>query len=245
MVILDSKNTLDSLNEQFWARLTEEKQLFLLKDVAPLMRTRTGEDYKAMSFELKVIQYSIARLSKNEAQNKKVITLEEVLIEMVSDLPLSVNVVAREKDLVEAVLHGGYLSIAKEKDFDILIEKIAPLMKDREEGIKPKQDAFDLRDITSEKEYIEFGAANERITIKKYREKVEALVKKLEELEELKKAVEKEISSPEATPPKKEVLEKIIEEKYFPKKTEIENLKPALTEIEKVKEQYKLSLIHI
>ncbi len=63
--------------------------------------------------------------------------------------------------------------------------------------------------------------------------------KKLEELEELKKAVEKEISSPEAAPPKKEVLEKIIEEKYFPPKTEIENLKPVLTEIEKAKEQYK------
>lgn len=181
VVILDAKNTLDTLTDQFWARLTEDKQQFLQKDIAPLMRTRTGEDYKAMSFELKVIQYSIAKLDQNESNEKKITTLEEVIVEMISDLPLTVNVVAREKDLIESVLHGGYLSIAQEKDLDILIEKIAPLMKYREEGIKPSQDAFDLRDITSEKEYIKFGAANERITIKKYREKVEALVKKLEE----------------------------------------------------------------
>jgi len=54
-------------------------------------------------------------------------------------------------------------------------------MKYRDEGIKPKQDSFNLKDITSEKMYIKFGPANERVTIQKYREKVEALVKKLEE----------------------------------------------------------------
>ena len=54
-------------------------------------------------------------------------------------------------------------------------------MKYREEGIKPDQDSLDLRDITSEKEFIKFGPAHERITIQKYRQKVEALVKKLEE----------------------------------------------------------------
>ncbi|MGI8420360.1 MAG: DEAD/DEAH box helicase family protein [Candidatus Levyibacteriota bacterium] len=181
VVILDAKNTLDALNDSFWQRLTEGKKLFLQKDIAPLMRTRTGEDYKAMSFELKVIQYSIAKLGQNEITEKKLKTLEEVIIEMVSDLPLSVNVVAKEQELIESILHSGYLSTAGEKEFDVLIERIAPLMKYRDEGIKPKQDSFDLRDITSEKQYIKFGPANERVTIQKYREKVEALVKKLEE----------------------------------------------------------------
>jgi len=41
---------------------------------------------------------------------------------------------------------------------------------------------LDLRDIRKEKEYIKFGPAHERaFTIQKYREKVEALIKKLEE----------------------------------------------------------------
>lgn len=222
VVILDAKNTLDALNDQFWARLNEDKQLLLLKDIAPLMRTRTGEDYKAMSFKLKVIQYSIAKLNQNEGQEKKITTLEDVIIEMVSDLPLSVNVVAREKDLIEAVLHNGYLSVAKERDLDILIDKIAPLMKYREEGIKPTQDAFDLRDITAEKEYIKFGTSNERITIQKYREKVESLIKKLVEENEILLKIKKgeSITSDEV----EELAEKLAE--YEPYPTE-ENLQKA------------------
>jgi type I restriction enzyme R subunit len=146
------------------------------------MRTRTGEDYKAMSFELKVLYYSIAKLNEEE---KKVKMLEEVIIEMVSDLPLSVNVVAKEKELIDEVLHSGYLVKADEAALENLIKRIAPLMKYREEGIKPDQDSLDLRDITGEKKFIKFGPAHERITIQKYREKVEALVKKLEEENEI------------------------------------------------------------
>ena len=185
VVILDAKTKLEVVNDTFWQRLNDEKKIYLQKEIAPLMRTRTGEDYKAMSFELKVLQYSVAKLSETEKQDKKVQILEEVIIEMVSDLPLTVNVVAKEKDLIEAVLHSGYLTIADEKDLDILIERIAPLMKYREEGIKPDQDSLNLRDLTSEKEYIKFGPANERITIQKYREKVEALIKKLEDENEI------------------------------------------------------------
>jgi len=222
VVILDSRNTLETLNKQFWTKLNEDKMIFLQKDIAPLMRTRTGEDYKAMSFELRVIQYSIAKLSQDKSKDKKVTTLEEVIVEMVSDLPLSVNVVAREKDLIEAVVNNGFLAKANEKDLDILIEKIAPLMKYREEGIKPKQDSFDLRDITSEKEYIKFGPANERVTIQKYREKVEALVKKLEEENETLQKIKngESISSDEV-----EELAQTLEE-YEPYPTE-ENLQKA------------------
>ncbi len=192
VVILDAKSKIDKLDEAFWQRLGEDKKLFLQKEIAPLMRARTGEDYKAMSFELRVIAYSIAKL-KNETQQteqiKKSETLEEVIIEMVSDLPLSVNIVAREKDLIEEILHGGFLAKASEEDLETVIQKIAPLMKYREEGIKPDQDSLDLRDITSQKEFIKFGPANERITIQKYREKVEALIKKLEEENEILKKI--------------------------------------------------------
>ncbi|OGH11847.1 MAG: restriction endonuclease subunit R [Candidatus Levybacteria bacterium RIFCSPHIGHO2_01_FULL_36_15] len=181
VVILDSKSTLETLDEQFWNRLDEDRVLFLQKVIAPLMRTRTGEDYDAMSFEIKVIQYSIAKLSLGDSKDKKLNTLEDVITEMISDLPLSVNIVAREQDLIEAVLNAGYLAKADENDLDRLITKISPLMKYREEGIKPQQDSFDLRDLTSEKTFIKFGPSNERVTIKKYREKVEVLVKKLEE----------------------------------------------------------------
>ena len=185
VVILDAKSKLEKLDDSFWQKLNDNKKLFLEKDVAPLMRTRTGEDYKAMSFELKVINYSSAKLDKQAGQDKKAKTLEEIIVEMVSDLPLSVNVVAKEKELIEEVLNNGYLEKADENALEILIQKIAPLMKYREEGIKPDQDSLDLRDITREKEYIKFGPDHESVTIKKYREQVEALVKKLEEENEI------------------------------------------------------------
>ena len=221
VVILDEKSTLDTVNDQFWMKLSEDKLAFLQKDIAPLMRTRTGEDYDAMSFELKVIQYSIAKINA-EPDDKKVNTIEEAIIEMVSDLPLTVNVVAREQELIEAVINNGYLAKATENDLDILIDKIAPLMKYREEGIKPQQDAFDLKDITSEKQYIKFGPANERVTIQKYREKVEALVKKLEEENDTLKKIKKgeSITSEEI----EELAETLSE--YEPYPTE-ENLQKA------------------
>jgi len=185
VVILDAKSKIEKVDETFWQKLNEDKTLFLEKEIAPLMRTRTGEDYKAMSFELKVLHYSIAKLDEQDGQDKKIQTLEEVLLEMISDLPLSVNVVAKEKELIEEILHNGYLAKADEEALEVLIQKIAPLMKYREEGIKPDQDSLDLRDITSEKQFIKFGPAHERITIQKYREKVEALIKSLEEENEI------------------------------------------------------------
>ena len=117
MVILGAKSKLEKLDDFFWQKLNDDKKLFLEKDIAPLMRTRTGEDYKAMSFELKVINYSIAKLDVQTGQDKKAKTLEEVIVEMVSDLPLSVNVVAKEKELIEEVLNNGYLEKADEEVF--------------------------------------------------------------------------------------------------------------------------------
>lgn len=180
VVVLESKNKIDKLTDTFWQRLNEEKKNYVRKEIAPLMRTRTGEDYKAMSFEIKIIQYSIAKMQDDENSQTKTTTIEEALIELVSDLPLSVNIVAKQEKLIHEILQNNYLHKANKNSLEKLIKDIAPLMKYREEGIKPDQDSFNLRDITVEKEYIEFGPANERITIHKYREKVEALVKKLE-----------------------------------------------------------------
>ena len=191
VVILEAKSKIDKLNDTFWQKLNEDKKLYLEKDIAPLMRTRTGEDFKAMSFEIKVNQYAIAKLEEKEADEKKMETMEEALIEVVSDLPLSVNVVAKEQKMIEDVLNNGYIAKADDDGLDLLIEKLAPLMKYRDEGIKPDQDSLDLRDITSEKEYIKFGPANERITIQRYREKVEALVNKLEDENEILQKIKK------------------------------------------------------
>ncbi|MBU1151326.1 DEAD/DEAH box helicase family protein [Patescibacteria group bacterium] len=185
VVILEAKNKLDKLTDTFWQKLNDEKKEYLWQEIAPLMRTRTGEDYKAMSFEIKVLQYSIAKLQDDEKNEKRASTIEAAIIELVEDLPLSVNIVAAQLQLIGEITNENYLQKADEKDLEVIITNIAPLMKYREEGIRPDQDSFNLRDLTVEKEYIEFGPANERVTIHKYKEKVEALVKKLEEENEI------------------------------------------------------------
>src|SRR3989339_1981160 len=219
VVILDAKSKLEKVDETFWQRLNEDKKIFLEKEIAPLMRPRTGEDFKAMSFELKVLHYSIAKLDN---QDKRAQVLGEALVEMVSDLPLSVNVVAKEKKLIEEILHGNFLKKADDNALEVLIQKIAPLMKYRDEGIKPDQDSLDLRDITSQKEYIKFGPEHERLTIQKYREKVESLIKKLEtENEVLQKLKQGEAVSQEEV---EELADTLAE--YEPYPTE-ENLQKA------------------
>lgn len=185
VVILDAKSKLEKLGDTFWQKLNDDKKLFLEKEIAPLMRTRTGEDFKAMAFELKVIHYSIAKLESKGEPDTKLSAIGEAIIEMVSDLPLTVNVVAKETDLIEEVLENNYLAKADEDGLENLIQRIAPLMKYREEEIKPDQIKLDLKDLTKDKEYIKFGPAHERLTIQKYREKVEALIKKLEDENEI------------------------------------------------------------
>lgn len=221
VVILDSRSKLDKVDDTFWQKLTDDKKLFLEKEVAPLMRTRTGEDYKAMSFELKVLNYSIEKLNP-AADPKKLETMTDAIVEMVSDLPLTVNVVAREEQLINEIVSNNYIARANENELDLVIEKIAPLMKYREEGIKPDQTILDLRDITAEKEYIKFGPENERITIQKYREKVEALITELEEKNEILKKIK---SGEPVTQEEVEELADVLDD-YDPYPTE-ENLQKA------------------
>ncbi len=57
VVILDASSKLAKVNDTFWQKLNNEKKKYLYKEIAPLMRTRTGEDFKAMSFEIKVLKY--------------------------------------------------------------------------------------------------------------------------------------------------------------------------------------------
>lgn len=185
VVVLDSKGKIEQMDVRFWKEINDEKKEFLRRFVAPLMRTRTGEDFDAMGFEINVLNLSIANLQEFPKKEKKLEMLADVIIEKVSDLPLEVNTVAKEKELIETVLNNGFVQKADEEDFETLIEKLAPLMRFREEGIKPDQDSLDLKDVTVEKQYIEFGPHNERLTVQKYREKVEELIKKLAEENEI------------------------------------------------------------
>ena len=183
VVILEAKTKLDRIDDYYWSDLTKDKTEFLRDDIAPLMRTRSGEDYDAMYFELKVLQFSIVKIDEKlekKLRENRLATASKGIIEMVSELPLSVNVVAKQKDLINSVLSGGYLQKAGEPELKIVIEKLGPLMKYRD-PVKQGQVSLDFQDFTHEKGYIKFGPGHERITVQKYRERVEALIKNLEQ----------------------------------------------------------------
>lgn len=177
IVILDAKHELQRLDDDnFWNQLTPDKIEFLFSVVKPLFRTVSDVDFKAMRFEKDIIEVSLAKLS---GDSDKFDSLKESIIEEISELPLSVNIIAKEKELIKKSQTNHYWSVITEKDFDELINKIAPLMKYRESVVPLAPAKFNLKDVVSEKEFVEFGPQHEALSIAKYKELVEQRINEL------------------------------------------------------------------
>jgi len=198
IVILDAKHELQRLeDENFWNHLSNDKIEFLKSIVKPLFRTVSDTDFKAMRFEKDIVEVSLAKLSD---ENEKFETLKDSIVEEIAELPLSVNIVAKEEKLIRQSQTNHYWSIISEEDFDNLITKIAPLMRFREAIVPLGPAKFNFKDLVSEKEYVEFGPQHEALSIAKYRELVEQKVNELVSsnplLQKLKEG--KEITASEA-----------------------------------------------
>ncbi len=177
IVILDAKNELQRLeDDNFWNQLTSDKIEFLSSVVKPLFRTVSDTDFKAMRFEKDILEISLAKLTEDA---DKFDSLKESIIEEISELPLSVNIVAKEKELIKKSQTNHFWSVITENDFDELIIKIAPLMKFRESVVPLAPAKFNLKDIVSEKEFVEFGPQHEALSVAKYRELVEQRINEL------------------------------------------------------------------
>lgn len=176
ITIKDAKNELDKLTNEFWNTLDNEKISFLDRHIKPLAKSIVGVDYKAMRFEKDVVAFSILAL---EEDKKKIETKKENLISQLKELPLSINIVAKEKELIQKAKEHKFWNNASEDELDDLVKRLAPLMKYREETTTTTTTKLDLQDIIKEKEYVEFGADRESVSISKYKEMVE---KKINEL---------------------------------------------------------------
>src|SRR5690606_33304606 len=119
IVIMEAKNELQRLeDENFWIKLTEEKIEFLRAVVKPLMRTISGEDFKAMRFEKDVVEISLVGLTDDK---EKFETLKDSLVEKISELPISVNIVAREREIITDAQGNKFWSTISEEKHDQLI----------------------------------------------------------------------------------------------------------------------------
>lgn len=180
VVIQEAAADLHKIEEDnFWTKLTHEKLDFLRSAIKPLFRTVSQTDFKAMRFQKDLLEASLAKLAD---ENEKFETLKDHLVELIGELPVSVNVVAREEAIIKLAQTNNYWAKATDETFDDLAEKLSALMKYRDgigQPLGPAQ--FDFADLLKTKEMVEFGPEHSTVSVSKYREMVEKLIMELTE----------------------------------------------------------------
>lgn len=174
VVVLDAQHDLQRLDDpSFYAQFTHDKIEFLRGFVKPLFRTISNTDFKAMRFEKDIVEVSLAKLAE---EKEKFNTLKESIVEEISELPLTVNIIAKEEELIRQAQANHFWATVTEDKFDELIDKLSPLMKFRDAVVPLAPAKFNLKDFVYTKERVEFGPQHEAVSIARYKEMVEEKV---------------------------------------------------------------------
>ena len=175
IIVREAAKLLENLAlDDYWRNVDERKINFLDMHIAPIFRARSGYDSQTLQFELDVVELKTAIL-KQEVEKTKAIA--EIIKTKVSELPLSVNLVAEQHDLIDELLINEEWENSDFSWLDNAVKNVGPLMRYRDTNPPPPV-RINLPDITVEK--IPFGSKNEKITLPAYREKLEAYIKELE-----------------------------------------------------------------
>ncbi|MDA3941724.1 MAG: DEAD/DEAH box helicase family protein [Spirochaetia bacterium] len=199
VVIQESATVLAKIeDDNYWSRLTHEKIEFLRNTIKPLFRTVSQTDFKEMRFRKDLLETSLAMLAD---EKEKFETLKDNITEIIGDLPLSVNVVAREEAVIRLAQTNSYWAQATDESFDDLGGRLSALMKYREsDGKNTGPSKLDLEDLIKTKEMVEFGPEHSAVSVSRYREMVENLITELTEsnpvLQKIKEG--KEVTESEA-----------------------------------------------
>ena len=106
VVVLQSLAELANVREdQFWTGFKPTDLDYLRKTIAPIMRARSAADFKAMLFERDVVLAQTALLRANA---DAFTAAHESLRVQLEELPLTVNVVARERELIQRALQDSF-----------------------------------------------------------------------------------------------------------------------------------------
>ena len=162
-------------DDRFWTRLTGEDIAFLRTTIAPILRTRSSTDLKSLRFEIDAVEFSTARLAGETARAEAIC---ESLRSQIDELPLTINTVREQQQLIEDTLDEAWWVAPTEAELHDLVARLAPLMKHRTSGAKPWME-LSLDDMTVIKEKIELGGDLGRLSIAAYRERVESFVRDL------------------------------------------------------------------
>ncbi|MCK4599565.1 DEAD/DEAH box helicase family protein [Candidatus Bipolaricaulota bacterium] len=161
--------------DNFWVRTDGNNIAFLRTTIAPILRAQASIALKTLRFEIDIVEYSTARLTKEE---DRVEAIQESIRLQLDELPMSVNVVNRERDLIKAALDEEWWIAPSNEDLHNLSERLAPLMLYRTIGVRPWME-LNLKDLTVIKEKIDLGGDLGRISIAAYRERMESFIRDL------------------------------------------------------------------
>jgi type I restriction enzyme R subunit len=176
VIVADNQAELATLqDEQFWIRMGEDDIRFLRTAIAPVLRAYSEADFKAMRFELEVVELGTALITGDRDTFE---AIKESVINQVADLPLTVNVVLNQRDLIDSVQHPAWWLGPKEEDLRALVECLAPLMQYRQHRIAPLV-KLDIQDLLALKEWVEVGPERQRVSTVGYREQVESFIREL------------------------------------------------------------------
>jgi type I restriction enzyme R subunit len=163
--------------DDFWTGLNHEKLELLRNSIVPLFKAVSQADFKAMRFQKDMLELSLAKLSGEE---EKFEALKDNITEVISSLPLSVNIVAKEEDLIKQAGTNSFWAMADDNKFNEVADRLSALMKYTDPDMKVSGPAkFDFADLVKTKEMVEFGPAHEAVSVSRYREMVEKLVLEL------------------------------------------------------------------
>ena len=178
VAIMEAQARLSQCQEEaFWQPLTAEHLAFLRHAIQPLFRVVSQEDFKAMRFTKDVLEASLAHM---KGEKEKYAALTESLVAQVSELPLSVNIVAQQAGIIQKAQTNHYWATMTDQSFDHLAEQLSPLMHFRDgRGVGEGPAKFNFADVLAAKEFVEFGPEHESLSIAKYRQLVEQRVKEL------------------------------------------------------------------
>src|SRR5207248_2660092 len=154
VIVLEHQADLARVREDaYWARLGARELGFLRQTIAPILRAQSDADFKALRFETDIVEFGTALLAGNR---DAVDALREAIVEQVAELPLGVNLVANERDLIDAVLSPAWWASVDDAKLRDLVARLSPLMRFRQE----RRDALlplNLADLTAARERVAIG----------------------------------------------------------------------------------------
>ena len=164
-------------DDGFWRRLGADDVGLLRSTIAPVLRTRTSTDLKAFRLQIDVVEYSTAQLA---GEGDRAEAIAESIRSQLEELPMTVNVVNRERGLIEAALEEEWWIDPSGAALHDLAERLAPLMQYRT-ILKTPMMRLSLEDAVLTKEKIDVGGDLGRLSIAAYRERVESFIRDLVE----------------------------------------------------------------